>query len=286
MIKKQVLYRDHEAGKAKPKRRFFSALMGGGFKRHRSDTGLVEDRTSSVTVVRIIVGLLMVHLIIIGGVLLRGKMVKDGSAIAGSKSISPPPTQPAKHAETTATTTNTAAPAHRATQSASTHITQVTSGAPEDVAIDDGEDEVEITQPNAEPIIHRVKPGDTLEGIAAQYGVSAAAISAANPSLPHPAPGNTLFIPQHGAAAPQRTVARPTPVVQPTQPPAPAQPVRRNPEVVSPAAAPVYYTVQKGDTLSKIARDHKTTVKAIADLNKIADKDRNKIKIGDKLRVR
>jgi len=46
----------------------------------------------------------------------------------------------------------------------------------------------------------------------------------------------------------------------------------------------VYYTVKKGDTLSKIAKTYKTTVKQLAAWNNI--KNVNLIRVGQKLRVK
>ncbi|HZW68991.1 MAG TPA: LysM domain-containing protein [Pseudogracilibacillus sp.] len=43
------------------------------------------------------------------------------------------------------------------------------------------------------------------------------------------------------------------------------------------------YTVKKGDNLSVIAKNNKTTVNAIAKLNNI--KDKNLIRIGNKLKL-
>lgn len=45
-----------------------------------------------------------------------------------------------------------------------------------------------------------------------------------------------------------------------------------------------YYIIKKGDTLSKIAKKYKTTVKKIASLNNI--KNVNLIKVGQKIRVK
>ena len=50
------------------------------------------------------------------------------------------------------------------------------------------------------------------------------------------------------------------------------------------AANPVYYSVRKGDTLSKIARQHGTTVKKLCQLNGI--KETSILSIGRKLRVK
>jgi murein DD-endopeptidase MepM/ murein hydrolase activator NlpD len=52
-----------------------------------------------------------------------------------------------------------------------------------------------------------------------------------------------------------------------------------------PAPAKVYYTVVKGDTMSKIAAKYKTTLATLAKLNPTI-KDLNKISIGQKIRVR
>ena len=51
-----------------------------------------------------------------------------------------------------------------------------------------------------------------------------------------------------------------------------------------PKPQPQYYTVKKGDTLTKIAKAYKTTVKKLVQLNDIADPD--KIYAGQKLRVK
>lgn len=55
--------------------------------------------------------------------------------------------------------------------------------------------------------------------------------------------------------------------------------------IYNPATEPVYYTVKKGDTLSKIAKKYGTTVSQIVAWNSII-KDPNKISIGWKLRVK
>ena len=68
-------YRNSEMARVAPKKRIFRSLINSKLKRHRTDTGLVEDRTNSTTVVRMIVGLLLIHLIVIGGVILVAAIV-------------------------------------------------------------------------------------------------------------------------------------------------------------------------------------------------------------------
>jgi LysM repeat protein len=72
---------------------------------------------------------------------------------------------------------------------------------------------------------------------------------------------------------PQSTPRPTTPVVQPTAP-ATTPP---------PAAAPVYHTVEKGDTLWNISQRYQTTVAAIRQLNSMAN---DNIQLGQRLRVK
>ena len=63
--------KDSVLGRASKKHRRFHSLIN-KLKRYPSDTGLVEDTTSSSVIIRVIVGLLLLHLALIGGALLRG----------------------------------------------------------------------------------------------------------------------------------------------------------------------------------------------------------------------
>lgn len=103
------------------------------------------------------------------------------------------------------------------------------------------------------PAVHVVKPGETLSAIAAQYGLTTAALAEANhitnPSLIRS--GGSLRIPGG------QFVAEPAPAV-PQQAAASA-----------PAAAE--YVVGAGDTLAGIAQQYETTVAAIAAANDISN---------------
>ena len=73
--------------------------------------------------------------------------------------------------------------------------------------------------------------------------------------------------------------------ISPTEPEEPDTTVRKPSQPVQPAQAEkVYYTVKKGDTLSKIARQHNTTVNKLCQLNGISST--TILKIGRKLRVK
>jgi LysM repeat protein len=119
--------------------------------------------------------------------------------------------------------------------------------------------------PEAAATEYIVVKGDTLSGIAKKYGVLVKAIEAANPGV-EPTKlqiGRKLSIPaaSGGAAAP--TAAGATPA--------------------GTSGGEEIYTVKSGDTLTKIAKAHGTTVKAIESANPTVDP--NHIKVGDKLKM-
>lgn len=294
-MRHQDTFRNSKLDRAKPKRHLFYSLL----KRHHSDTGLVEDRTSSVTIVRIIVGLLMLHLIIIGGVLLRGHMVRGGSdMIPQSDNFPvnvPKPAQTA-HAASPATPAAPAsatplsplaptAPAVASTAAhrtaGSRHITQSASSMDDEQAEDAEAEEVQVTPvATATPVRHLVGRGDSWQSIAQQYGVSANALQAANPgsSATLPAVGSILVVPT-GASSAATAATRPQSGAVPTHASASSS------AAVSPAAVGgKVYTVQRGETLSRISRKVHVPVKELMQMNGI--KDANRIKPGMQLRLK
>ena len=281
-------FRNSELDRAKPKRHTFHSLINDKLKRHRSDTGLVEDRTSSVTIVRIIVGLLLLHLIIIGGVLLRGHMVKEGSgALAAPAAITPPPaappaaTQPQlpvqiQTPEQDMLPQPTAPIVARPTATAN-HITQAANTPAEEDAVDPEEEEPIIsTPPTAAPVVenqpvqHLVAPGDSWLRIAAQYNTTEAALKAANPQAARGVlrAGVVLVVPGKD---------------QPIAQAAPAAASAHQQAAAQPAATGKVHTVQRGESLSVIARKTKVPVKTLMEINDL--KNANRIYPGMQLRL-
>lgn len=127
-------------------------------------------------------------------------------------------------------------------------------------------------------IMHRVRPGDTVAGLAARYNSTVDAIATANGLGPNYLifVGQELIIPVRIVAATSTPTNTPSVVVV-TATPAP-------PTVSpTPASAGTIYVVQPGDTLQRIARQFNTTTGAIAQLNGIVNPDR--IQVGQRLLI-
>ena len=115
---------------------------------------------------------------------------------------------------------------------------------------------------------HKVQSGDTLGALALRYGVSVAALSAANPQLKDPRSmrvGQVLNVPGTSAPAAARTVAR-----------APAE--------TTPAPSVTKHKVQSGDTLASLARRYKVGIDALSAANPQL-KDPHSLRVGQTLTV-
>jgi LysM repeat protein len=118
--------------------------------------------------------------------------------------------------------------------------------------------------PDQDAAAYVVRPGDTLNAIAARYGVSASALARAN-GIANPNRiyiGQQLTIPGAAGAASAATAKKAT---------------------TTAAASGGVYVVQPGDTLGRIAARYGTTVRALMAANGIANPDR--IWVGQRLRI-
>ncbi len=302
MKRQSSTFRNSDMARVKPKKHFIRTFINKTFKYH-GNMGLVEDRHNSTTIVRLIIGLLLIHLIVIGGVILRGK-IKSGEAgpIAEATITAPPaPVAPAAPAEpvndvlpqpvdgpvanpvrteVAATGHITQAPAQAEPTVVPTEPEIVTPPVVEEVAVEPAAPAAPATPEVAAPAPaapapaqqaiekHLVATGDTLFAIAAQYKVTVAAIRKANPSLRNNTIvcGTYLNIPVSADSdAGRRIVAQ------------------QAADAATEAAK--LYTVKRGDTLARIARKHKTTVPKLMQLNNIAKGQEGKIRVGDTLRI-
>jgi membrane-bound lytic murein transglycosylase D len=122
-----------------------------------------------------------------------------------------------------------------------------------------------------------VRRGETLSAIDRKHGVSVAAIKQANNmkgSVIHP--GTTLVIPRGGSTASAATVATARPEVA-------AQVAERAPAMAAATPQPRTHTVQSGDTLWGVARQHGVTVPALAAANDLTTNSR--LTVGTRLQI-
>lgn len=286
MKKNRSSFLQSDLGRAKPRKHIFHSLINDKLKRHRTDTGLVEDRTSSTTIVRIIAGLLLVHVVIIGGVLCRGQIVKSHSGVAVAPTITPPPAAPAAPAQTevlpqpiemTAAPVAPAAPAVAA--SSSGHITQPVAVADDEIAEEVETAPAALTQPEAPVaapvpeqtvmVMHHVRSGDTWGRVAAQNGVTVEALKAANPKEAQKSmliSGTYLKVPVDAHSAAGR-----------------AQVAQQQAEQAASAART--HTIKKGETLGGIARRYKTSTAKLMKLNNMTEKDTRRIRPGMVIKI-
>lgn len=282
-------YRNSEMARVAPKKRIFRSLINSKLKRHRTDTGLVEDRTSSTTVVRMIVGLLLIHLIVIGGVILRGKIKSADAGAIAAPTITAPPAVEAPPVQNDVLPQPVDGPVANPVRTDVNHITQTPpesapTAAPAvaepeivpPVLAEDTAEEVAPSAPAADPAPaeaptysrHLVASGETLFGIAAKHQTTVNAIRKANPQLRNNniISGTYLNIPVKADSAAGRQLA-----------------AERAAAAASEAAKT--YTIRRGDTLARIARRHNTSVAQLMKLNNIPKGKEGSIRVGDTIRI-
>ncbi len=283
-------YRNSEMARVAPKKHIFRTLINNKLKRHRTDTGLVEDRTNSTTIVRMIVGLLLIHLIVIGGVILRGKIKSADTGAIAAPTITAPPAIEAKPVQNDVLPQPVEGPVANPVREAVPHITQTPADSeatvapavaePELVTPVLADDTADVAEPSApaeatpltpaEPTYtrHLVSSGETLYGIASKHHTSVEAIRKANPQLRNNniISGTYLNIPVQPTSDAGRKIA-----------------AERAAEAATEAAK--IYTIRRGDTLRRIARRHNTTVSQLMKLNNIPKGKEGNIRVGDTIRI-
>jgi len=124
---------------------------------------------------------------------------------------------------------------------------------------------------------YSVRKGDSLRGVSGRFGVSYAMVASANRISPNAGlvAGSRLWIP--------KAVSRPVIASRPAAPRPPPAPAPSRPAQAASAPTGGLYTVQGGDTLSRIATTHGTTPAEIASASGIGMN--STIKVGQRLRL-
>ncbi len=284
-MKNRNSFTNSDLGRSKPRRRVLHSFINDKLKRHRSDTGLVEDRTSSTAIVRIIIGLLLLHLVIIGGVLLRGHLEKGGHdmtsplaappEVAQEDSVLPAPTakSPAPSAAATVTRItpgvvdeDTAEDAALFPDAPATAQAQgATANTPAAPAVTPTPTPAPAALPAGMTMVkHHVATGESWISIARKYGTTHQALMAANPGVGTesnlPA-GVYLQVPVKKDSAQVRRAQADQPV----------------------AAAPKVHILKQDETLGVVARKYRTTVEKLQELNNLKKSDLTRLRVGRKI---
>jgi murein DD-endopeptidase MepM/ murein hydrolase activator NlpD len=126
-----------------------------------------------------------------------------------------------------------------------------------------------------------VQPGDTVYGLSRRHHVSVAELMTLNNlDKPNLHPGQKLYLPANGDAAPKSSAAAANAAIDAARP-APAPLMQASPEVA--ARYNATYTVKPGDSLYTIARIHKVRFSELQQVNGISDPRR--VKPGMTLRI-
>lgn len=275
----QSTYRSSGLARTKVKKNKVVALFSNIFMQQRSEVGLVEDRTNSTTIIRIIVGLLLIHLIIIGGIILHGK-VDNVQPTTTALTAPPAITMPTPVVEAPKPV-----PGPTANPAGLTHITQATVAPPTETV----PTEVEIVTPTitttpaeVAPVVtpteavtpkdvaHKlvqVTSGDNLRKIAERNNVTTDAILAINPEITNPnmlVAGHKIRIPLPADSQEARDLT-----------------AAREAERVEKEG--LDYTIKSGDTLSKLQRKFGTSVAAIQKLNNMGNS--TNLRVGQKIKI-
>lgn len=258
-MKPQIRKDKDTVRRARPKKGFTKFLRG-KVKTFNAHINEFEDDTASSTVVRWLVVVLLLHLVFIGGASLHGFLVKNRNTATAEV--------PATHSAAPAQAApQQAAPAGTETQpiTSGNSLVQTNAVVSQDIPL--AEPVVDAPVPAAVnssvkpgPARHMVATGDSWESIAKDNGCTVLDLKTVNPGAKL-ASGTTLIIPLAAGA-------EDIPVAE---------------EVTGEESSDQLYVVKKGDTLSKIARIHKTTVAKLQSQNNITDP--RKIKIGQEIRI-
>lgn len=273
---------------------------------YRSEIGLPQDTIKSNTVVRIIVGLLLVHILIIAGVLVRDDLAHNYSTTAAESPTIDAPPPPALASRDNASADSAASavnpPAATATHGNTRPISlslEPTTPAPVAPATGTTESNTgtritSISTPTTAPSVGSTDEDvaeDPAESSTARQNEVTAPASSDTPGRYLVKSGDTLssIAREHGLRL--DTLRRANPSLKGNTLIAGSYLVipDKNGRVTATqpgsdnSSSEKTYTIKSGDTLGVVARKHGVSLQKLLDANNIAKKDANRIKIGQKI---
>lgn len=280
----QSTYRNSDLARSKVKKNRVATLFSNIFMQHPSEIGLVEDRSNSTTIIRIIVGLLLVHIIIIGGIILHGKIEEEHDTTVATL-VSPPSAPVAEQKKNIRPEPKTGPqsnPAHisqvtaahaQATQQPAQPIAVVTPTPTQQTATPSTP--VAPATPANTPSHTEATPyktvtltsGKNLNALAREHGITLQQILAINPNITNPdlvAANTKIRIPLAADSQEAKDINQ-----------------RKEEQRIQKEGLP--YKVRRGDMLGPIAKRFGTSVEAIQKLNNMG-KSTN-IRIGQQIKI-
>jgi len=210
--------------------------------------GSFEAQARRKSHVRIAVfSILAIHVVVLGGLLILGCKRDDNKGTESTASMTPSNDVPPFATNTDVVTSTTPPPL----------VNNLTSVPPVVPLTPTNPPSVAVNEVPGAVIEHTIIKGDSFATLGTKYGVSVKAIQEANPNLVP----TKLKIGDKVKIPPKATATTKT---------------------AAPATGGDLYSVKSGDSLSKIAKDHHTTVAELQKLNNLAT---TQIKVGQKLKV-
>lgn len=196
-----------------------------------------------------------------------GRQTSAASAAPASGSTTPPPANTSTAANTPVGSTpaaNAAAPSAGASPDPSTD------GSASENSAESAKLRPLLVRAGSIPVKHRVCTGDSLAGIARQYGISVDALRRANPGLSRLTIGSDLFIPDA-----EGQVVRGGILPAPSDSPEPAEPNASGGERI--------HTVSSGETLGAIARRYGVSLASLLRANNLSMQEAARIHVGQRI---
>lgn len=260
-MKSNEIWNQNKTKRVSPKRGF-ARILQGGKKRYRARISEFEDDTPSSMIVRLLIVILLLHLVVIGGIWLRGTLKKgDMDHVATLPAAALASTSSSSSSSSVSAVTDAVITSKNQLVDASLSTEIANKGTNQNGAGQATVEKADQNPPEAGPGRHIVATGDTWESIARDNNCPVKDLKLLNPGAGLVS-SSTLVLPMKPA---ERVV------------------IAKKKKEEEVRIAGETYVIKSGDTLSKIARKNKISVAKLQEYNNITDP--RKMKIGQSIRI-